>query len=159
MTVQAAPPNSPPVLLCLGLFDHLAAAGLVIWRPEQGYADVPGFACGFIGTWPDLPDRVLSLTPYGIGDDAGGPMSQLGVQARTRWSGSNWRPVANYSAAIFDALQGLGPLTLSTGISISHVLRQSSGSLGQETAAGKRWSWSDNYLVSLAWPTAHREEG
>lgn len=156
MTVTAPHPDSTEVLLARGVMEYLAALDLVEWRENQTYTDAAGQACGFLGSVPDQPDRLLTLTPYTIADDARDTMSLVGLQARTRWAGSNWRAVANYSAAIFDALHGLGPVTLATGIRLSQCLRQSSATLGQEAVGAKRWSWSDNYYVDLDRPGAHR---
>jgi hypothetical protein len=159
VTVTPIYPNSTGVLLCFGLFEYLAGLGLVTWRETQNYVDVPGQACGFLGTVPEAPDRILTLTPYGLRDDAAEPMSLAGVQVRTRWAGTNPRGVLNFSGAIFGALHGLGPVTLPGDVSISQCLRTSSGSLGQEPSGAKRWSHADNYYVDLDSPSTHRVGG
>lgn len=156
-----APPDSTYVLLCRGLIDHLAALGpdVLNWREDAAYGDTYGRPAAFLASWPSTPDRVAAFTPYTVSDDAAEPMSVVGVQVRTRWAGSSPRAVMSYSDTLFDALHGLSNLTLSTGVRVSQVLRQSSASLGQEATATKRWSWADSYYVDLDRPTTHRLGG
>lgn len=138
--------------LLTGLAMYSAAAQLATWKSSGVYA--AGETAIVLGTVPSSPDRVVTLTGYGVTDDPTLSDSVTGVQARFRWGGQDPRPVDDIADAFFDAWQNLGPLTLPTGIRVVEMHRQSSVSLGQDTNA--RWSRADNYYVTAHRPSLHR---
>ena len=107
-----------------------------------------------LGAVPQDPDRVITLTAYGISDDAGLSDSVVGVQVRCRWGGQDPRPVDDLADAIFDVLHNLKHPTLSTGVTIVQCLRRSHASLGQDDS--RRWMTASNYAVTVHRPSAHR---
>jgi hypothetical protein len=145
-----APQREFDSLLLLGLVDVLAGAGVGVWNDRGIY---PAAAVGiFMLAVPDQPDRLISLSPYRVTDDAAEAMSTEGVQVRTRWAGGNPLDVLDLDARVFGILHGMSNLTLSTGVRISQCLRRSSASLGQDSS--KRWGISSNYYLDVARPAS-----
>jgi hypothetical protein len=103
---------------------------------------------------PDKPDRLITLSAYGISDTASLPNSVIGLQVRSRWGGTDPRPADDLDDDVFGLLQEWAG-TLSTGIQVA-LCRRVSGpqSLGQD--GNGRWSVVSNYAVTAYWPTSHR---
>jgi hypothetical protein len=139
--------------LLTGIAELLDAAGAARWSAAGAYApgDLPVVT---VGSVPATPDRVVTLTGYGVSDDPHLADTTTGVQVRCRWSGADLRPVDDLADAIFDVLHALGPVTLSTGVRVVSVHRQSSAPLGQD--GNQRWSRVDNYYVTAHRPSPHR---
>lgn len=109
----------------------------------------------FLRKVPQSPDRVITLSTYGIGDDPSLSDSQLAVQVRCRWGGQDPGPVDDLADAIFDLLDSKIAWTLSTGVMIVQCLRQSGPvSLGQDTNG--RWSNSQNFYMTVHRPSTNR---
>lgn len=138
--------------LLTGIASLIDSGGLATWRSAGVYA--AGETGIVLGTVPSSPDRIVTLTSYGVDDDPTLSDSTTGVQVRTRWGGQDPRPVDDLADAIFALLHNRGPLTLSTGVRVVQIHRQSSTPLGQDTNA--RWSRSDNYYVAAHYPTPNR---
>lgn len=138
-----------------GLAALIAAGGI-----EAAYntnADYTPLQIGVIlGNVPQSPDRIITLSAYGIGDDSPNLSdSGLGVQARCRWGGEDIRPSNDLADAVFSLLHGMVSVTLSTGVYVSQCLRNSGPtSLGQDK--GKRWSNVQNFYLSTHRPSMHR---
>lgn len=132
---------------------YLAAAGIgATWNPTGTYT---ALQLGIVlRKMPDSPDRVIVLSAYGIGDDPSLSDSDLGLQVRCRWEGSDPRPADDLDDAIFSLLQNLKGVTLSTGIFVVKCHRRSQTPLGQD--ANQRWSTSANYVVTVHRPSANR---
>lgn len=108
-----------------------------------------------LGSIPQSPDRVITLTVYGSDDNPALSDSEVSVQVRCRAQGADKRLVDNLESAIFNLLQNRRDLTLSTGVKVGQIHRVSGpASLGQDS--GSRWSTSSNYAVSVHRPSANR---
>jgi len=107
---------------------------------------------------PQGPDRIIALTPYGVGDDPSLSDSVMGLQVRTRWGGANPTLVADLDDLIFDYLQTKTNWTVGSGaaaVTIVQCLRKSGPvSLGQD--ASLRWSLSSNYYLDVWRPSTNR---
>jgi hypothetical protein len=141
------------VNLLTGLAVHLAAGGLgATWNTSGLYS---ALQTGIVlGNVPQTPDRVITLTTYGVSDSPNLSDSILGVQVRTRWGGSDTRPVDDLDDAIFNLLHGRTALALTTGVTVVLCLRQSTTTLGQD--ANGRWMRSSNYYLTVHRPSTHR---
>lgn len=140
--------------LLTGLAVYLAAGGLgATWNTSGAYTALQ--TAIILGNVPQAPDRVITLTAYGVSDDPSLSTSVLGVQVRCRWGGSDPRPVSDLTDAIFNLLHGAQHITLSTGVRIVQCLLNSGpASLGQD--ANNRWSSSSNYYATIHRPSTHR---
>ena len=107
-----------------------------------------------LGNVPQSPDRIITLTSYGVSDSPNLSDSLLGVQVRTRAEGADKRKVDDLDAAIFNLLHGKTALTLTTGVTVVQCLRQSATTLGQD--ANSRWSNASNYYLTVHRPSTYR---
>lgn len=138
--------------LLTGLAQHLAAAGVGTWNPNGVYTSAQtGIVLGAV---PPSPDRVITLTGYGVTDNPTHADTVTGVQVRCRWAGADPRPVDDLADQVFDLWHGAGPLTLLTGVRVLLLERRSSASLGQDGNA--RWSRADNFYAHTHRPSPHR---
>jgi hypothetical protein len=139
--------------LLTGLAVYLAAGGIgATWNTSGAYT---ALQTGIVlRTVPQAPDRCITLSTYGVDDDPALSDSTLGIQVRCRWNGPDPRPVDDLDDAVFNLLHGKTGLTLSTGIVIVQLLRQSAGSLGQD--ANGRWSTTSNYYATAWRPSTNR---
>ena len=140
--------------LLTGLAVHIAAAGIeATWTPSGVYGVLD---TGIVlGTIPQTPDRIITLSAYGVSDDPSLSTSVLGVQVRCRWGGSDPRPVDDLSDAIFNLLHGAQHITLSTGVHIVQIpLNSGPTSLGQDQNG--RWATVSNYYATTHRPSTHR---
>jgi hypothetical protein len=138
--------------LLTGLAVHLQTATLGTWNTSGAYTTLQtGIVLGNI---PQAPDRIITLTAYGVSDSPALSDSEIGVQIRCRWNGSDPRPVDDLADAIFNLLHGATHITLTTGVVIVQCLRNSQATLGQDE--GRRWSNVANYYVKAYRPSTHR---
>ena len=108
-----------------------------------------------LGSVPQAPDRVITITVYDAADDPALSDSEVRVQVRCRAEGSDKRKVDDLDSAIFNLLQNKLDVTLSTGVRVGQIHRVSGpASLGQDS--NSRWSTSSNYAVSVHRPSANR---
>lgn len=135
-----------------GLGQWLATQEIGSWAANGVYADSNQTAI-VVQAVPQSPDRLVTLTLYGIGDAANFSDSAVGLQVRTRWAGRDPRAVNNLAGRLFDALHGIEHLTVG-GVHIVQVRRLSWVSLGTDGTG--RWSRSDNYALDLHYPSTHR---
>lgn len=142
-------------------FDDLVVRGLIALLEEVGvveYRDVfpAGYAkvAAVLSARPADPDRLASFTAYAVAGGGPDAMERLGVQVWLRYAGTNPRAVSSLAGSIRDSLDGLGPFTLSTGVSMGQCLRSSGSSLGAD--ARGRWTWVENFYVDVNHPTPHR---
>jgi len=139
--------------LLTGLAVYFAGAGIgATWNTTGAYTALKtGIVLGVV---PQAPDRVIALSAYDVSDDPKLSDSVIGVQIRTRWSGSDPRGVDDLDDAIFNLLHAKEGLTLSTHVFVVQCLRKSGTPLGQD--ANQRWSRSANYYVTVHRPSANR---
>lgn len=151
-------------------FAQLLAAGNLglVWSPSGVYTDGLDYGQGPYGSGdfgtggtaivvmaiPQSPSRLVSLTPYLLGDNPTLSDSDAGLQIRSRSAAADPRDVFDLDDSIADFLLGNFPLLLPTGISVSTLVRSSAVSLGQDDS--KRWEWSSNYALQLHRPSLHR---
>lgn len=139
--------------LLTGLAAYLQTAGIGTWSTSGAYT--VGQTGIVLGTVPQAPDRVITLTAYSVRDNAALSDSVVGVQTRCRWAGQDPRPVDDLADRIFDLLHGMTHTTLSGGVHVVQCLRQSGPvSLGQDQNG--RWSNSSNYYLTVHRPSANR---
>ncbi|RGC68422.1 hypothetical protein C5N14_13630 [Micromonospora sp. MW-13] len=139
--------------LLTGLAEHLAAAGVGVWR-DTGVYD-PAQTGIVIRSVPPSPDRLITLAAYPVGSaNPGVADHQLGVQIRVR-AGADPRDCDDLADAVYDLLDGAAGLTL-RGIAVVQVWRQSYTSLGDDSNG--RWSRSENYYLDTMRPTARNTD-
>ncbi len=131
----------------------LAAAEVGKWQPETQYGDAD---TGIVlGGFPQTPDRVLTLSAYGVDDSPSLSDSVLGLQVRTRWEGEDARGMSPLASAVYNELHGRTGFTLSTGVRVVQCLRRSYGSLGIDDS--RRWRETQNFYVTVHRPSKHRQ--
>jgi hypothetical protein len=108
----------------------------------------------FIDRVPPSPNRIITLTCYGLGDDATYADSTFGLQVRSRSVGADPRDAFDLDDAVFDVLAGRWPMTLPNGIHVQTLVRTSHTSLGED--ANQRWSRASNYTAEVHRPATHR---
>ena len=140
--------------LLTGLASYLSLAGVgITWSPLGAYRPLQTGVV--LGNVPQTPDRIITLTAYGISDSPNLSTSVIGVQVRCRWEGEDKRPSDDLTDAIFNLLHGMTNTTLQTGVQIVQCLRISGpASLGQDD--NRRWANSSNYAVTVSRPSANR---
>lgn len=138
--------------LLTGVAELLAAASVGAWNPTGVY-DGSDTAI-VIKTIPETPDSVIALSAYPVSSDPALSDTVTGLQVLTRGAGQDPRPVDDLADLIFDQLQGLHDLTLSTGVRVVQSLHHGGGSLGQDDL--HRWSRSDNYYLTTHRPSPNR---
>jgi hypothetical protein len=139
--------------LLTGLAAYIAAGGVGATYSTSGAYTV--LQTGIVlGTVPQAPDRVITLSAYGVDDSPALSDSTIGVQVRCRWGGQDPRPVDDLQDAIYNLLHGATGITLSTGVKIVQCLRRSAVTLGQDENA--RWSNASNYYLTVHRPSTHR---
>ena len=142
--------------LLTGLAVYLAAGGLgATWSPNGTYT---ALQTGIVlGTVPQTPDRIITLTSYAVDDAPALSDSTLGVQVRCRWNGADPRPVDDLADAIFTLLHGKTGLTLGSGasaVTVVQCLRNSAVTFGQDTNG--RWSNAQNFYLHVHRPSTNR---
>lgn len=139
--------------LLTGYAQLLSAAGIGTWNTTGAYtAAQTGIV---LGTIPQAPDRIITLTAYGVSDAPVPSDSIIGLQVRCRWGGQDPRPVDDLADSIFDLLHGSQHRVLSTGVHVVKCERQSGpASLGQD--ANQRYSNVSNYYCHVWRPGPNR---
>lgn len=140
--------------LATGLAVYLAAAGIgATWDPAAAYTDAQ---TGIVlGTIPTTPDRIITLSVYGVEDDPDLSDSVLGVQVRCRWAGEDVRLVDDLADSIYMLLHGKTDWALAAGVYIVLCHRNSGpASLGQD--ANNRWSNTQNFYCTVHRPSTNR---
>lgn len=131
------------------LADEIAG---VAWQTSGVYlGDITGI---YIAVVPPLPNRIITLTVYGLGDDATLSDSTAGLQVRTRSAAQDPRDVYDLDDAIADCLLGRFPLDLPNGVHVQTLVRSSDTPLGQDD--NQRWEHVSNYGLGLHRPGTHR---
>jgi hypothetical protein len=138
--------------LLAGFAALLNTVGGATWNPSGTYAATDTGI--FAQTTPPSPDGAVVLSAFGVSDDPTLADSVVGLQVMTRMGGDDPRPVNDVADAIFDALQSLHDVTLSTGVRVVECTRRSSLPLGQDDL--RRWLRSDNYYVTTYRPAPFR---
>lgn len=151
---MSAPATTFLTDLCEGVAQLLADAGVGVWSASGVFtAEQTGITVMAV---PPAPSRLITLTPYPLGDAPTLADSTVGLQIRTRSAGADPRDVLALDDAIADQLLGNYPLRLSTGVQIGTLTRTSAVSLGQDDATPPRWGWSSNYRLTVYRPGPHR---
>lgn len=138
--------------LTTGFAQLLATAGVGVWNPTgvYGTSDV-GILLKVLAT---TPDSAIALTAYPVTDDPTLADTVTGLQVMTRAGGQDPRPVDDLADEVFDQLQGLHDLDLTTGVHVVFVEHKGGSSLGQDD--NRRWSRVDNYYVTTYRPGPNR---
>lgn len=139
--------------LLAGIGQHLADTTEATWRIEGDYTTGDTWPTFVIGV-PAAPDRIVVLSPYGVDATMGSDFTQ-GVQVRFRGPRGDPRPVDAMRDEVFDALHGLGGVTLN-GVPVVLVTWQSDTYLGVDTNG--RFEATANYYVQAARPGGHRTD-
>lgn len=136
--------------LITGLAQHLAAAGIGVWRPAGVYT--VGETAILYRAVPQSPDRVVTLAPYPVATTYQGLADvTVGVQARIRGT-TDPRDCDALGDALYELLDSATNLRLG-GVAVVQIYRQSATSLGQD--GNSRWEASHNYYVDAMRPTAN----
>lgn len=140
--------------LLTGCAEHLAAAGVGMWRTTGIYQ--PAETGILIRSVPPTPDRIITLAAYPLGTTLQGMADhQTGIQIRIRGVPDDPRDCDDLADAIFDQLDGAYGLRWG-GIPVVHIWRQSYTSLGQDS--NRRWERSENYYLDTMRPTANNTD-
>lgn len=140
-------------LLLTGLATYLSNAGIEMTYNTTGA--YTALQTGIVlGNIPEEPNRIVTLTTYGISDDPGLSDSVVGIQIRCRSEGKDKRKTDDMDDAIFNLLHASTRNVLTTGVTIVQMLRESAGSLGQD--AKGRWGSVSNYHATTWRPSTHR---
>ena len=149
--------SGPTTNLLTGLATELQTAGLGTYSTSGAYT---ALQTGIVfGNVPQSPDRIITLTAYGVGgDDPTLSDTVTGLQVLTRWNGADKRPVDDLDDSIFDLLHGVTHLTVGTGGDAVHVVQclRTSGPASLGMDENHRWVVSSNYLVTVHRPSPHR---
>lgn len=132
-----------------GIARHLAGLGLVAYDPTGITGDC------FAEIQPAQPDSIVTLTLYG-----GAPIDSLlpydtpSLQVRTRGD-ADPRTSRTRAQAIYEALNGLGPITLADGsYLLLAIASQTPSFMGQDSLG--RCEHVVNYSLEVHAPSAHR---
>jgi hypothetical protein len=141
--------------LLTGLAVYIAAAPSIgaTWSPSAAYTSAQ--TAIVLGTLPANPDRLITLTAYDALDDPTAARSIIPVQIRTRWGTTDPRYVYNLDDALFVLLHNLSSVTLSTGVYVGQIHRNS-GPAPPVQDQNQRWSLSSNYYVTCWRPGVNR---
>lgn len=124
-----------------GLARYLDAAGVGTYRADGVFTTTDTAIT--IATMPAAPDRVICLSAYPVTDSAALTDTTTGVQIRTR-AGADPRAVDALDDAVFDVLQGAGPLQFGA-VRVQLINRVSGAPIGADTAG--RMERSSNYYA------------
>lgn len=138
--------------LLTGLAADLHTATIGTWRATGVYTIAE--TAIVLGTIPQGPDRIITLTAYGVSDDPSLSDSVIGVQVRCRWGGHDPRLVEDLADLIFARWHGMTGVTLTGGVFVVQCLRNSHGSLGEDENG--RWMTTSNYYAWLHRPSTYR---
>jgi len=137
--------------LLFGVAEFIADAGIAVWRPDGPYvaSDQVPIALRSV---PAAPDRVLTLSSYGVDDEVELTDTTQGLQVRSRGT-TDPRTVDGPPDAVFDVLHGLRGVDLN-GVHLVLARRVSWTPLGADQNG--RHERSDNYHLRVIRPSAHR---
>lgn len=132
-----------------GLARHLAAVDLLTYDPTGTSGDT------FIEIEPAAPDEAVTLTLYGGPEvDSKLPYDTPSLQVRTR-AGADPRVSRARAQAIYEELNGLGPVTLPDGsYLLLAVANQTVTSVGQDALG--RCGHVINFSLEVHAPSVHR---
>lgn len=137
--------------LLVGVAELLAGADVALW-----HSDGTPYAAGQTGIvlrdLPATPDRVVTLTGYGVDDHVALADVTVGVQVRCR-AGRDPRDVDDLADAVYEVLHGLEEQTVG-GISVVQMWRQSWTPMGRD--GNDRHERADNYYVQAMRPGVGR---
>ena len=139
--------------LLVGFAQLLADATVGTWSTSAAYS--AGDKGITLQVLPTSPDDVIALSTYPVTDDPTLSDSVTGLQVMTRQTGADPRPTNDLADSVFDQLQGLAGVDLSTGLHVVFCEHRSGSLLGQDD--NKRWSRSDNYYVTTHRPSPNRQ--
>lgn len=140
--------------LITGLAEHLAAAGVGVWRPNG-----PIYTAAEVGILdravPQSPDRLITLAAYPLGSTMQGMADHdTAVQIRLRGT-TDPRVCDDLADAVYELLNSASNLTFG-GVRVVQMWRQSYTSLGQD--GSQRWERSENYYLQTMRPTGHNTD-
>jgi hypothetical protein len=128
--------------------------GLARYLADQGLVTYPGDV--FFDLSPASPDAAVTLTVYGGAPvDSKLPYDAPSLQVRVRAPATDRAQARTRAQALYDALNGLGPITLEDGTRLLlAVANQSPGSMGQDELG--RIEYVVNFSLETYSPSAHR---
>lgn len=126
-----------------GLVQLIAATGVT----------APGYAYG-IPDGQGVPDIAYAVADYTDSGDPTQPTDTIRLQFRTRSAPNDPRGGMDLSDAIKDALDGTWPVTLSTGVVLSSLVRVSGAPFGRDATG--RWERVTNYEARAYRPSPNR---
>jgi hypothetical protein len=137
--------------LAHGLAEHLAAAGVAVYRPTGVYRDdETGLVIGVV---PAAPPRVVVLSCYALADDVDQADSLIGIQVRVRAGTPDPRDALELVDAAFDVLHGATHLALASVV--MHLAeRIASTPMGRDQSG--RYEHADTYRLTAHRATRHR---
>lgn len=138
--------------LLVGVAQLLADAGVGVWLAEGAYPPGTATIIKVSDVGGDSPG-LITLTPYAVSDDPTMSDSVQGLQVRSRGDRRSFT-ADDLDDAVFDVLQGAGPLILSTGIRVEVVQRRGGTPLPLDEQG--RHQRSSNYYLSCYRPSPHR---
>jgi minor capsid protein len=137
--------------LAHGLAEHLAAAGVGVYRPNGAYRDdETGIVIAIV---PAAPPRVVVLSCYPLTDDVDQADSLVGLQVRVRSGTPDPRNALDLIDAVFEELHGATHLTLSSVV-VHLAERTVSTPLGRDQNG--RYEHADTYRFVAHRPSRHR---
>jgi hypothetical protein len=137
--------------LLTGLARDLQAAGIGKWSPAGTYGSND---IGIVlGRFPDKPNNVITLSPYGVDDVIEGE-DTIGVQVRSRRAGLDPRPGMLTADQIFDRWHARHDFLLPNGLHVTQMTRRSWVSGGIDSS--DRSTVIQNFYVQLVRPSQHR---
>lgn len=139
--------------LLVGIAELLATASVGTWSETGTYA--ANVTAITLRKMPAAPDAAIALSTYGVADDPTLSDGVTGLQVRSRAAGPDPRTHDDLADAVFEQLQGLHDVTLTSGVYVVFVERRSFLDLGQD--ALQRWERSDNYYVTTHRPSLNRQ--
>jgi len=137
--------------LAHGLAEHLAAAGVAVYRPTGVYRDdETGIVIAVV---PAAPPRVVVLSCYALADDVDQADSLIGLQIRVRSGTPDPRDALDLIDEVFEELHGATHLTLA-GVVVHLAERTASTPMGRDQNG--RYEHADTYQLAVYRPTRWR---
>lgn len=155
MTASATDFTAP---LANGIAQLLSDSGVAVWRDAQDYT--AGETGIYLVRLPDNiattdPDRALAVNIYDLTDDPTFQESEKGIQVWARGARNSIYDLWTLSDRLDNALLGLWPTTLTTGVRVVTLTKTSASTPAQDDA--KRWLRVSNYTALTHRPSAHRQ--
>ncbi|WP_291280011.1 minor capsid protein [Galactobacter sp.] len=144
MTVTPPAAESMTLDLVGGFIGLMVRAGIGTWDDTGNGLYKAGDMGIVIGTMPQTPADLISVTPYVAQVDVEPDVDVRAIQVRIRTGSRDPRPAIGIVDRLHDTLNGLGPVTLG-GWNVPLIWRNSLMDLGLDTS--DRYEITDNYYL------------